>query len=101
VIGALRFVLTGGPRTDRTRSLLVVAVAVPEQATGTGLAVPPGLFSEAASRPLPWPTPIVTRLRLSRLTGSRAQVRHSPAAGQGVPLPAGARWRARNRSAAS
>ena len=50
MIGALRFVLTIGPRTDRVRSLLVVAVALLEQATGIGLALLLGLFSEAASR---------------------------------------------------
>ncbi|WLW54347.1 ABC transporter ATP-binding protein [Streptomyces sp. YU58] len=50
MIGALRFVLTIGPRTDRVRSLLVVAVVMLEQATGIGLAVLLGLFSEAASR---------------------------------------------------
>ncbi len=50
MIGALRFVLTIGPRTDRVRSLLVVAVAILEQATGIGLALLLGLFSEAASR---------------------------------------------------
>jgi ATP-binding cassette, subfamily B, bacterial len=50
VIGAVRFVLTTGPRTDRVRSLLVVAVAILEQATGIGLALLLGLFSEAASR---------------------------------------------------
>ncbi|GAA2390279.1 ABC transporter ATP-binding protein [Streptomyces glaucosporus] len=47
---ALRFALTIGPRTDRVRSLLVVAVALLEQATGIGLAVLLGLLSEAASR---------------------------------------------------
>jgi ATP-binding cassette subfamily B protein len=50
VIGALRLVLTIGPRTDRVRSLLVVAVAMLEQATGIGLALLLGLFSEAAGR---------------------------------------------------
>jgi ATP-binding cassette, subfamily B, bacterial len=50
VIGAVRFVLTIGPRTDRVRSLLAVAVAILEQATGIGLALLLGLFSEAASR---------------------------------------------------
>ncbi|MFJ8752656.1 ABC transporter ATP-binding protein [Streptomyces sp. NPDC102441] len=50
MISALRFVLTIGPRIDRVRSLLVVAVAVLEQATGIGLAVLLGLFSEMASR---------------------------------------------------
>jgi ATP-binding cassette, subfamily B, bacterial len=50
LISALRFVLTIGPRTDRVRSLLVVAVAILEQATGIGLALLLGLFSEAASR---------------------------------------------------
>ncbi|ANS68997.1 ABC-type multidrug transport system, ATPase and permease component [Streptomyces lincolnensis] len=47
---ALRFVLTIGPRTDRVRSLIVVAVVILEQATGIGLAVLLGLFSEAANR---------------------------------------------------
>jgi ATP-binding cassette, subfamily B, bacterial len=51
VISALRFVLTIGPRTDRVRSLLTVAVAILEQATGIGLALLLGLFSEVASRP--------------------------------------------------
>ncbi|MGW0810228.1 ATP-binding cassette domain-containing protein [Nonomuraea sp. NPDC002799] len=41
---------TIGPRVDRVRSLLVVAVAILEQATGIGLAVLLGLFSELASR---------------------------------------------------
>jgi ATP-binding cassette subfamily B protein len=50
LIGALRFVLTIGLRTDRVRSLLVVAVAILEPATGIGLALLLGLFSEAASR---------------------------------------------------
>ncbi len=50
MIGALRFVLAIGPRIDRARSLLVVAVAILEQATGIGLAVLLGLFSEVASR---------------------------------------------------
>lgn len=50
MIDALRFVLTSGPRTDRTRSVLVAAVATLEQATGIGLAVLLGLFSEMASR---------------------------------------------------
>ncbi len=50
MIGALCFVLTIGPRIDRARSLLVVAVAILEQATGIGLAVLLGLFSEVASR---------------------------------------------------
>lgn len=49
MISALRFVLTTAPRVDRFRSLIVVAVAVLEQATGIGLAVAIGLFSEAAS----------------------------------------------------
>ncbi|MYU35367.1 ATP-binding cassette domain-containing protein [Streptomyces sp. SID8358] len=48
--GALRFVLAIGPRTDRVRSLLVVAVALLEPATGVGLAVLLGLFSEVATR---------------------------------------------------
>ncbi|MBF8189779.1 ABC transporter ATP-binding protein [Nonomuraea sp. K274] len=50
MISALHFVLTIGPRIDRARSLLVVAVAILEQATGIGLAVLLGLFSEVASR---------------------------------------------------
>ncbi|KAB8184750.1 ATP-binding cassette domain-containing protein [Nonomuraea phyllanthi] len=50
MISALRFALTTGPRIDPLRSLLVVAVAILEQATGIGLAVLLGLFSEAASR---------------------------------------------------
>ena len=50
MIGALRFVLAIGPRTDRFRSLLVVAVALLEPATGVGLAVLLGLFSALASR---------------------------------------------------
>ena len=50
MISALRFVLTIGPPIDRVRSLLVVAVAILEQATGIGLAVLLGLFSEVASR---------------------------------------------------
>jgi ATP-binding cassette, subfamily B, bacterial len=50
LISALRFVLTIGPRIDRVRSLLVVAVAILEQATGIGLALLLGLFSEVASR---------------------------------------------------
>jgi ATP-binding cassette, subfamily B, bacterial len=50
LISALRFVLTIGPRTDRVRSLLVVAVAILEPATGIGLALLLGLFSEVASR---------------------------------------------------
>jgi ATP-binding cassette subfamily B protein len=50
VISALRFTLGTGVRTDRFRALIVVAVAVLEQATGIGLAVLLGLFSEAASR---------------------------------------------------
>ncbi|MES0837917.1 ABC transporter ATP-binding protein [Nocardiopsis tropica] len=49
MIGALSFVLTTGPRIDRFRSLIVVAVAILEQATGIGLAVAIGLFSEVAS----------------------------------------------------
>ncbi|WP_435106735.1 ABC transporter ATP-binding protein [Nocardiopsis synnemataformans] len=49
MISALRFVLTTGYRTDRFRSLIVVAVALLEQATGIGLAVAIGLFSEVAS----------------------------------------------------
>jgi ATP-binding cassette, subfamily B, bacterial len=50
VISALRFALTIGPRIDRVRSLLVVAVAILEPATGVGLALLLGLFSEVASR---------------------------------------------------
>jgi ATP-binding cassette subfamily B protein len=50
LISALRFVLTTGLRTDRVRSLLTAAVALLEQATGIGLALLLGLFSEAASR---------------------------------------------------
>jgi ATP-binding cassette subfamily B protein len=50
VIGALRFVLTIGPRVDRVRSLLAAAVAILEPATGVGLALLLGLFSEVASR---------------------------------------------------
>ena len=50
MISALRFVLTIGPRTDRARSVIVVAVAILEQVTGIGLAVLLGLFSELASR---------------------------------------------------
>nr|WP_202434129.1 MULTISPECIES: ABC transporter ATP-binding protein [unclassified Streptomyces] len=46
----MRFVLAIGPRTDRVRSLLVVAVALLEPATGVGLAVLLGLFSEVATR---------------------------------------------------
>ncbi|HEX4288137.1 MAG TPA: ABC transporter ATP-binding protein, partial [Trebonia sp.] len=50
MISALRFVITIGPRTDRVRSLLAVAVAVLEQATGIGLALLLGLFGAAAGR---------------------------------------------------
>lgn len=50
MISALRFVLTSGPRTDGVRSLITVAVAILEQATGIGLALLLGLFSEVASR---------------------------------------------------
>ncbi|GAA3263389.1 ABC transporter ATP-binding protein [Nonomuraea helvata] len=50
MISALRFALTIGPRIHPGRSLLVVAVAILEQATGIGLAALLGLFSEAASR---------------------------------------------------
>ncbi|HJP72786.1 MAG TPA: ABC transporter ATP-binding protein [Pseudonocardiaceae bacterium] len=50
MISALRFVVTIGPRIDRVRSLLVVAVAILEQATGIGLAVLIGLFSEMVAR---------------------------------------------------
>ncbi|SIO88646.1 ABC transporter ATP-binding protein [Nocardiopsis sp. JB363] len=49
MIGALRFALTTGPRIDRFRSLIVVAVAILEQATGIGIAVAIGLFSQMAS----------------------------------------------------
>lgn len=49
MISALRFALTTGPRIDRFRSLIVVAVAILEQATGIGLAVAIGLFSQMAS----------------------------------------------------
>ncbi len=50
MISGLRFVLTVGPRVDRVRSLLVVAVAILEPATGIGLALLLGLLSEVASR---------------------------------------------------
>lgn len=50
MISALRFVLTIGPRTDRIRSLVVMAVAILEPATGVGLALLLGLFSGEASR---------------------------------------------------
>ncbi len=50
MISALRFALAVGPRTDRFRSLIVVAVAILEQATGIGLAVVLGVFSDLASR---------------------------------------------------
>ena len=50
MISALRFVLTIGPRIDRARSLVVVAVAILEQATGIGLALLLGLLSEVATR---------------------------------------------------
>jgi ATP-binding cassette subfamily B protein len=50
LISALRFVLTIGPRVDRLRSLVAVAVAILEPATGIGLALLLGLISEAASR---------------------------------------------------
>jgi ATP-binding cassette subfamily B protein len=50
LISALRFVLTIGPRIDRARSLVVVAVAILEQATGIGLALLLGLLSEVATR---------------------------------------------------
>jgi ATP-binding cassette subfamily B protein len=50
LIGSLRFVLTIGPRIDRLRSLVTVAVAILEQVTGIGLALLLGLFSEVASR---------------------------------------------------
>jgi ATP-binding cassette subfamily B protein len=49
VISPLRLILTLGPRTDPARTPIVVAVAILEQATGVGLAVLLGLFSEAAS----------------------------------------------------
>lgn len=49
MISPLRFVLTIGPRTDPARTPVVVAVAILEQATGLGLAVLLGLFSEAAA----------------------------------------------------
>lgn len=49
MIGPLRLILTLGPRTDPARTPIVVAVAILEQATGVGLAVLLGLFSEAAS----------------------------------------------------
>ncbi|WDZ93469.1 ABC transporter ATP-binding protein [Nocardiopsis sp. HUAS JQ3] len=49
MISALRFVLTSGPRVDGFRSLVAVAIALLEQATGIGLAVAIGLFSEAAT----------------------------------------------------
>ncbi len=49
MIGPFRFVLALGPRTDPARTPIVVAVAVLEQATGVGLAILLGLFSEAAS----------------------------------------------------
>jgi len=44
-----RFVLTLGPHTDPARTPIVIAVAVLEQATGVGLAILLGLFSEAAA----------------------------------------------------
>ena len=50
MISALRFVLTTGPRIDRVRSMLAVAVAILEPATGIGLALLLGLFSEVASQ---------------------------------------------------
>ena len=50
MIGALRFVLTIGPRVDRLRSLVAAAVAILEPATGIGLALLLGLISEEASR---------------------------------------------------
>jgi ATP-binding cassette subfamily B protein len=50
VISAAGFVLTIGPRIDRFRSLIVVAVAILEPATGIGLALLLGLLSEVASR---------------------------------------------------
>lgn len=50
MISALRFTLMIGFRIDRVRSVIVVAVAILEQATGIGLAVLLGGFSEMASR---------------------------------------------------
>jgi ATP-binding cassette subfamily B protein len=50
VISAAGFVLTTGPRIDRVRSLIAVAVAILEPATGIGLALLLGGFSAAASR---------------------------------------------------
>ena len=50
MIRALRFVLALAPRIDRARSLLVVAVAILEPATGIGLALLLGLLSGVASR---------------------------------------------------
>ena len=50
MISALRFIIAIGPRTDRFRSLVAVLVAILEPATGIGLAVLLGLFSEVASR---------------------------------------------------
>ncbi|GAA4956847.1 ABC transporter ATP-binding protein [Actinoplanes utahensis] len=50
MISALRFTLSIAPRTDRFRSAIVVAVAILEQATGFGLALLLGLFSEVARR---------------------------------------------------
>jgi ATP-binding cassette subfamily B protein len=50
VTSALRFVLTIGARVDRLRSLVAVAVAILEPATGIGLALLLGLISEEASR---------------------------------------------------
>ena len=46
---AFRFVLGLRPRTDPARAPIVVAVAIFEQATGVGLAILLGLFSEAAT----------------------------------------------------
>lgn len=50
MIHALRYTVSVGPRIDRFRAALVIAVAVLEQATGIGLAILLGLFSEAASQ---------------------------------------------------
>lgn len=50
MMDALRSALTTGPRVDRVRALLVVALAILEQVTGIGLAVLLGLFAETAAR---------------------------------------------------
>ncbi|MDX3663111.1 ABC transporter ATP-binding protein [Streptomyces sp. ID05-26A] len=50
MIDAVKFALRTAPRVDRVRSVVVVAVALLEQATGIGLAVVLGLFSEMALR---------------------------------------------------